>query len=114
MPRHGSVKSPQSRIAAETFADGLRQCLNIRSVQTAYLEEAPFAEDAVAGLCARSVVISFFAGEGSHGGEDVRKILSEAGKGYVPVIGPVGTEPKIAGLVIAAVRRELAGELRAA
>lgn len=111
---HGSVTSPQSRLAAETFADGLRRCLKKGPVRTAYLEEVPFAEEAVAALSARSAVISFFAGEGSHGGEDVQKILSGAGKGNVPVIGPVGADPKIADLVVAVVRRELPGKLRAA
>ena len=111
---HGSSKSPQSRIAAETFADGLRKCLKTMSVRTAYLEETPFAEDAVAALCARSVVINFFAGEGRHGGADVADFLSNAGKDYVPVIGPVGADPKIADIVVAAVRRELPRVLRAA
>jgi len=111
---HGSARGTHSRLAAETFADGLRQCLKIGPVRAAYLEEMPFAEDAIFALSARSVVISFFAGKGSHGGKDVPKILAEAGKGYVPVIGPVGADPKIADLVVAAVRRELPGELRAA
>ncbi|MDH3194715.1 MAG: hypothetical protein OEL78_00225 [Hyphomicrobiales bacterium] len=111
---HGSVTSSQSRLAAETFADNLRRCLKKGPVLSAYLEEIPFAEEAVAALSARSAVISFFAGEGSHGGRDVPKILAKAGKGYISVIGPVGADPKIADLVVAAVRRELQGKLRAA
>jgi sirohydrochlorin ferrochelatase len=111
---HGSAGSPQPRLAAEAFADGLRHCLKVWPVRTAYLEEAPLAEDAVATLSARSVVISLFAGEGSHGGQDVPKILQDAGKTYIPVVGPVGADSKIADLVTAAVRRELPGERRAA
>ena len=106
---HGSARSPQSRLAAETFADSLGRHLKTGPIRTAYLEETPFAEDAVAALSARSVVVSFFAGEGSHGGEDVPKILADGGKNYVPVIGPVGADRQIAGLVVAAVRRELPG-----
>ncbi len=111
---HGSTKSPQSRLAAETFADRLRRHLKAGLVRTAYLEEAPFVEDATAGLTARSVVVSLFVSQGSHGGGDVPKILAEAGIGYAPVIGPVGADRQIADLVVAAVRRELPGELRAA
>jgi sirohydrochlorin ferrochelatase len=111
---HGSAKHPQSREAAESFANRLRQCLKTGPVRTAYLEEAPFAEDAVAALSARSVVISFFAGKGSHGGQDVPEILADAGKTYVPVVGPVGADRKIADLIVTALRRELPGERRAA
>ena len=111
---HGSARTPQPRLAAETFADGLRQSLQTGPVHTAYLEEPPFAEDAVVALSARSVVVSFFAGKGSHGGAEVPKILAKAGKSYVPVIGPVGADRQIADLVVAAVRRQLSGELKAA
>ena len=104
---HGSATSPQSRLAAETFAGGLRRRLKTGPVRTAYLEEAPFAGDAVAALCAHSLAISFFAGEGSHGGQDVPNILAKAGKSFVPVIGPIGADRQIADLVVAAVRREL-------
>ena len=111
---HGSAITPQSCLAAEAFAEALHRYLNKGPVRTAYLEQAPFAADAAAALGAHSVVISFFTGEGSHGGEDVPKLLVKAGKGCVPVIGPVGADPKIADLVVAAVRRELTGELSAA
>ncbi|VAW14703.1 hypothetical protein MNBD_ALPHA09-106 [hydrothermal vent metagenome] len=111
---HGSERNPQSRLATEAFANALRRHLKTRPVRTAYLEDTPFAEDAVAALAAHSVVVSFFAGEGSHGGEDVPRLLADAGKLHVPVIGPVGADPRIADLVVAAVRHELAGELSAA
>ncbi|HSG96040.1 MAG TPA: CbiX/SirB N-terminal domain-containing protein [Afifellaceae bacterium] len=112
---HGSASGhPQPRLATEAFADGLRQCLKTQSVSTAYLEEPPFAEDAVAALSPRSVVVSLFVGKGSHGGADVADILAKAGKSYVPVIGPVGADRQIADLVIAALRHELTGERKVA
>jgi sirohydrochlorin ferrochelatase len=108
---HGSAKSPQSCMAAESFSLGLRRCLKTVPVRTAYLEEAPFAQDAVAALSARCVVVSLFAGKGSHGGKDVPNILAKAGRSYVPVIGPVGADRRIADLVVAAARHELPGQL---
>ncbi len=111
---HGSTRGPQPRLAAERFSDGLRQCLRIGPIHTAYLEEPPFAEDAVAALPARSVVISFFAGRGAHGDRDVTNMLLKAGRAYVPVVGPVGADPNIADLVVGAVSRELPDALGAA
>lgn len=105
---HGSGQSSRSRLATEAFAASLRARLGGPAVATAYLDEPPFARDLVADLPPRSVVVSFFAADGAHSGTDLPQMLRAAGRGSVPVVGPVGTDPEIASLVAAAFRKVIA------
>ena len=111
---HGSAPSPRSRLATASFAASLRARLGGPAVTTAYLEEPPFARDAVAGLPQRSVVVSFFAADGVHSGTDLPQMLHDAGRSNVPVVGPVGTDPEIASLVAAAIRKVVSAPRNAA
>lgn len=111
---HGCARSPRSRLTTEAFAAALRARLGGPAVTTAYLDEPPFARHVVADLPPRSVVVSFFAADGAHAGTDLPRMLHDARRGEVPVVGPVGTDPEIAALVAAAVRKVIAASRNAA
>lgn len=111
---HGSAHSPRSRLATEAFAASLRARLGGAEVTTAYLDEPPFAGEVVLDLPQRAVVVSLFAGDGTHSGIDVPQMLQSAGRGDVPVVGPVGADPRIEQIVAASVRKAVSAPCSAA
>ncbi len=74
---HGSKKSSASRLANERLADRLKQKYG-RSVECAYLEEEPFAEESIQTFSEAINVVGLFMGEGLHGDEDWQAVLHKA------------------------------------
>lgn len=105
---HGATKSDRSRLATEAFAESLRRELPGRSIGCSYLEEEPFAEDAVAKLGKDAQLVSFFAGEGAHGRSDLARLVADAGKPDLAVTDSVGALPGLADLIVSDLRLALA------
>lgn len=99
---HGSTKGTQSRLAAEQFAARLTTAGSLANVSCAFLEEPPFADDAIAALPEGSVVVSLFAGDGLHGGHDLDRILAASGRGDLKVVTPAADTEAVARIVAGA------------
>ena len=110
---HGATKSDRSRLATEAFADALRRELPGRGITCCYLEEEPFAEQAVAKLGPGAQLVSFFAGEGAHGRSDLTRLVADSGKPDLAVTDSVGALPGIAELIVAELRLALAAPTQA-
>ena len=104
---HGSTKGTQSRLAAEKFAGWLAEAGASPNVTCAYLEEPPFAAGAIAGLPQGSVIVSLFAGDGLHGGQDLDDILAESGRDDLTVVTPAADTQAVARIVAGAVVNRL-------
>ena len=101
---HGATKSDRSRLATEAFAEALRREMPGRSIACCYLEEDPFAEQAVAQLGPDAQLVSFFAGEGAHGRSDLTRLVADSGKTDLAVTESVGALPGVADLIVAELR----------
>ena len=109
---HGATKSDRSRLATEAFADALQRALPGRQISCCYLEEEPFADQAVVKLGPGAQLVSFFAGEGAHGRSDLTRLVTESGKHDLAVTDSVGALPGIAELIVAELRLALANTTR--
>ena len=102
---HGATKSDRSRLATEAFAEALHNELSerasVQSVTCCYLEEEPFAEEAVPKLGPGAQLVSFFAGEGAHGRSDLSQLVAKSSKHDLAVTASVGALPGLADLIVA-------------
>ncbi len=103
---HGSSKSGDSRAATEWQAARLRTLGRFAEVRSAYLENAPFLPEVLAGLPAGPcVVVGFFSGAGLHAAEDVPQAIAAHGRDDIVYAGPVTAAPEAAGLIVRSLRR---------
>ncbi len=105
---HGSRRSPASRHATERLA-GLMAANRMAvssgvQLRTAYLEEAPYVADVLAGLDRPATVISLFAGGGAHAALDMPQALADAAQ-PVTYAGALGEDPRIVQVIEAALAR---------
>ena len=99
---HGSKLGPASANATRKAAARAALARRFASVTTAFLEEEPFVEDALAaGRTQPTVVAGFFFGDGMHAGEDVPAAIAEAGANAI-YTGAIGNSPAVAPLIAAA------------
>lgn len=99
---HGSKLGPASATATRRAAARAALARRFASVSTAFLEEEPFLDDALAVASAvPTVVAGFFFGAGMHGGEDVPEAIAETGASAV-YTGAIGNAPAVASLIAAA------------
>ena len=110
---HGATKSDRSRLATEAFADALRNAMPGRAITCCYLEEEPFAEQAVAKLGPHAQIVSFFAGEGAHGRSDLSRLVADSDKPGLAVTDSVGALPGVADLIVGELRRAIDNASRA-
>ena len=102
---HGSTKGTQSRKAAERFAGWLKETGAFAEVSCAFLEEPPFAADAIAAMPQGSAIVSLFAGDGLHGGHDLDEILAASGRSDLGVVTPASDTAAVARIAADAARR---------
>ena len=96
---HGSSKDNRSRRDAEQFARHLSDALRGAEVACSYLEEEPYAGDAVAALSTDAAIVSLFAGEGLHGGDDIPDILATTGFPETRIVTPAADVPSVAAII---------------
>ena len=106
---HGSGKDARSRLAAQTFARQLGAALGAQTPDCAFLEEPPFAAEAIAALSPGAVVVSLFAGRGLHGAEDLPRMVDQSGRNDLKIVRPVEDTDAIARIVADALRSASAG-----
>lgn len=106
---HGSSNNPASRRAAERIAESVAGRNAFARVRPAFLEEAPFLGDAIAGCRGPALVIGLFAGEGLHGGDDVPQRVAELNRPDLAFAGNVGAFETLPNMIAAAIRRACEG-----
>jgi len=102
---HGSQKDQASRLAAERMADHMRQRQSFCDTRIALLEESPSLAEAIEGMNGPIVVVGLFAGEGMHGADDAKRLVSELNRDDIILMGPVGTFAGIETAIVSAVTR---------
>ncbi|AHB48295.1 cobalamin biosynthesis protein CbiX [Hyphomicrobium nitrativorans NL23] len=105
---HGSKLGPASATATRKAAARAALARRFASVTTAFLEEEPFLDDALAaGRQTPTVVAGFFFGDGMHGGEDVPDAIAETGANAI-YTGAIGNSAAVAPLIAAALTASFA------
>jgi sirohydrochlorin ferrochelatase len=95
---HGSKIGPASAEATRAVAAMIARAAGFASVETAFLEEAEFLEDALRrGAGQPTVVSGFFSGDGLHAAEDVPEAIVETGAKavYAGSVGTLGAIPRM-------------------
>ncbi len=105
---HGSRSASASANATIRIADELARMGKFAGVSSAFLEEPPFIGDQLASEKTPVVVAGFFAGNGMHSSHDVPSAIEESGVEAV-YAGPIGTDPAVQDLVVAALQRHRLG-----
>jgi sirohydrochlorin ferrochelatase len=95
---HGSKGSRASAEATTMVAACLREIAGFRLIQTAFLEEAPFLDEAVASVTMPTVVVGFFNGDGLHARDDVPAALASYGA-PITYTGAVGAMPGVSEII---------------
>lgn len=105
---HGSRLGPASADATRRAAQRIATMRpGFATVETAFLEEAPFLDEALAATATPTVVSGFFSGDGLHAGEDVPEAIRQSGARAV-YSGAVGSSAGVTRLILAAVAAALA------
>lgn len=105
---HGSKLGPASANATRKAAARAALARRFASVTTAFLEEQPFLDDALAAAGQTpTVVAGFFFGDGMHGGEDVPDAIAETGANAI-YTGAIGNSAAVAPLIAAALTASFA------
>jgi len=99
---HGSGRSRAPAEVAEALAARLRTAGFARA-EAYFIEEAPFIATAT-GFGPGSLCLPFFAAEGGHVTDDLPEALKDAGFAGL-CLPPLGLDPRVPGLIAAALRR---------
>lgn len=101
---HGSARSPGRVTALHDHVATLNASRAFEVATAAFLEEPPFAADAMAGLRDRPLaVLGFFAGEGGHVREDLPNLIAaEQARRDCPLIdcGIIAEEPELRRIIL--------------
>jgi sirohydrochlorin ferrochelatase len=110
---HGSQIGPASAEATRNVASVIAQERQFARVETAFLEEPEFLEDALSreGKLP-TVVLGFFSGDGLHAAEDVPQAISETGAIAV-YAGSIGKSPSLPELIRSSISAAFGSETAA-
>jgi sirohydrochlorin ferrochelatase len=105
---HGSKIGPASADATRAVASVVAGERRFAHVETAFLEEPEFLEDALSreGQLP-TVVLGFFSGDGLHAAEDVPEAISET-QAHAVYAGSIGKSPDLPGLIRSSLSAEFA------
>ena len=107
---HGSKIGPASADATRAVATVIAGERRFARVETAFLEEPEFLEDALSREGPLpTVVLGFFSGDGLHAAEDVPEAISETQANAV-YAGSIGKSPDLPGLIRSSIAAEFAPE----
>jgi sirohydrochlorin ferrochelatase len=104
---HGSKIGPASAEATRVVANAIEQTGGFGRVETAFLEEPEFLEDALRRDSASPTIVSgFFSGDGLHAAEDVPEAIAETGAVAI-YAGSIGKSAQVTGMIRTAISRAL-------
>jgi len=109
---HGSRRNRASRQATRQLASAVARRAAFQEVRTAFLEERPFLNDAVASVTGPIVVVGLFSGEGLHGAGDAPRLIAGFGRADVVFAGVIGSAPGVEDLVARSVGEALLSDIR--
>ncbi len=95
---HGSKVARASAETTQSVAASLRALGGFAHIEAAFLEEAPFIDDAVLADTRPTIVVGFFNGDGLHAAEDVPQAIGKF-DGAIAYTGPVGAFPEASILI---------------
>lgn len=101
---HGSFRSPAPSEVAHAMVARLRQEAGFTRAEAAFIDQSPRIAEVAAGFPPGALVLPFFAARGGHVTEDLPQALQAAGFSG-EVLPPVGLDPRVPGLIRAALRR---------
>ena len=102
---HGTRRDPNSGKSAFDHVETIRARNIFAAVRTGFLDQDPTLKDVIAERRAyHHVVVGLFIDRGEHGEEDIPEILSETDPEAV-YTGPIGADPKVAGLLLDQIER---------
>ena len=100
---HGSKIGPASAEATRVVAAAIERAGGFGRVETAFLEEPEFLEDALRRDAASPTIVSgFFSGDGLHAAEDVPEAIAETGANAT-YAGPIGRSDAVSEIVRGAI-----------
>lgn len=102
---HGSSKSGESALAARAVAGKVERIADFATVDVAFLEEAPFLDEALSRLPGPAVLAGLFAGDGLHAGEDLPAAVAKIGREDIALCAPIAAEPALLALISTALAR---------
>jgi sirohydrochlorin ferrochelatase len=104
---HGSKIGPASAEATRVVAAAIERAGGFGRVETAFLEEPEFLEDALRRNAASPAIVSgFFSGDGLHAAEDVPEAIAETGAAAI-YAGSIGKSAHVTGMIRTAISRAL-------
>ncbi len=96
---HGSKIGPASAEATREVAAAIDRVGGFARVETAFLEEPEFLEDALRrDVSTPTVVSGFFSGDGLHAAEDVPKAIAVSGARAI-YAGPIGKSKRVTEMI---------------
>lgn len=104
---HGSQLGPASSQSTQAIANFIAQKDVFSVVETAFLEEEEFLEDALVRTSSLTLVLGFFSGDGMHAADDVPKLISKTGA-HAIYTGSIGSLPELASFIVVAIKSYLA------
>ncbi|WP_435259889.1 sirohydrochlorin chelatase [Thioclava sp. FR2] len=106
---HGSFRSPAPAAVACDVAAKIGAALGLARSEAAFIDQTPQIS-AATGFGPEAICLPFFAARGGHVVDDLPEALEEAGfKGRV--LMPLGLDPRVPGLVAAALKKDAARPL---
>jgi sirohydrochlorin ferrochelatase len=100
---HGSFRSPAPAAVAHAMAAKIAAGTGLARVETGFIDQSPRIAEVARGLGPDAVCLPFFAARGGHVIDDLPEALDEAGF-TGPLLDPVGLDPRVPGLIAAALR----------
>jgi sirohydrochlorin ferrochelatase len=88
---------------ARAVAEHLALQGGFRRVEVGFIDQHPQIAEVAAGLPVGSLCLPFFAARGGHVIDDLPEALEQAGFAGT-LLDPVGTDPRVPGLIAAALR----------
>lgn len=105
---HGSKSGkPASAAATKRFAGSLRGRGVFRTIDVAYLEEAPLLADVLKASDQTTIVLGYFFAPGLHAAEDVPNALAQSGADAI-YAGAVGGDVAVGDVILNALAEEAA------
>jgi sirohydrochlorin ferrochelatase len=100
---HGSQIGPASADATRAVARAIEQQQVFANVETAFLEEPEFVDEALKRAPSPTVVTGFFSGDGLHAAEDVPEAIASSGATAV-YAGSIGKSLELPSLIRSAIK----------
>jgi sirohydrochlorin cobaltochelatase len=97
---HGSANSQHSSAAAQAIQDRMADRNFFAAVKLSFLEEEPFFAAALKTTRRPTFVFGLFAGEGMHGGDDIRNAVAAQPETGIHVIEQLGGYAEVIELIV--------------